>query len=587
MAAFRRFAVHVLLAVAGIAATSCDRSTEPGRDAASMRPVNPGICATQCIIANDPRPFQLARTRRDTADATVPLARIEVSGTAGSTITLRAVVTSESAVPGRLDVVVTIDGRTQIVAARDLLRGVAVYRFADNRTIVADYALRSGAFALATTPPALVQELGDGAFVVSALRHWMRTSTSPRLIDEGRCYLPEPGTHCGFQVDIVPYQPVGDEGFENTITAFGQSYPVRINFAEPVKDLVVMIGDPDFAGNYATITTAGGSVTQEFAYDGAPGRYSEDDVYFPEEGIVAVDLIPPTGDWVYYFRVSFVGKDHIKVVCSPNSVERIVQPLSCTAQSSNSQHTVQVNEWKFTGKRPHEHIIVTEQLQANSWGGPLAATGTISAAGVLSNGIAVTGGTNVKAQPRGQYSQLLPEIIAREDPEDDLPDRPDSVGKLAHTHVPIEGYAWVVPGYYGVLPAGGPASGLHYWTQVPLRSLLVIHMNRTALSVGSEFWTRQNKKRIGEYCSRDDVVPFIAPALAHEGPLFEPQSHTRYFRDYANNNAAVFTERVVSLNLADFEARSNATVDSVVKKAAQEAHKADLFPVPYCTFRYF
>jgi len=579
----------ILLGVVAMIA-SCDRPTDVKMPGDTMHAVGERAqCGRSCVLAADLRPFSAATARRDTFGLSTPVASLEIDGAAGAEVSLR--LARNIAFSGQLElrqIVVTVDGIAREVSYGEALTGVRIHRFVTDGRVKVQYELRQvvgGPIPRGTAQ--LVQELSGNASIVRSVRHWIRDVSLARLLDADRCVLEEPGPYCGFQIDVLPYIPVdGALGtFQNVQFYHGQSYPIRINFTEPVKDLVVTIADPDFAGNTATVTTSSGAVSREFAYDGTPGVYSESQLYFPEEGITSLDLVPPTGDWVYYFGISFVGKDHINISCQGGG-ERVTDSIACTGVSSNASLSVQVTEWRFNGKKPHEYFQVTEAAQANTWAGRTAADGDIVAVGMLSNGASATGARKVGGGRRYAWNFMVPSVTLREDSAFDLPAHPTRVGELGHIHYFYKQLIYD-PGYHDSLPPGGPASDARFFTLIPVSSELVIHINRLALSVGSDFWAKQAKKRVQGYCGRDDVVPFIPVVEQHEGTRWDAGSHSYRYRQYMNDNAGIRMEDVVARENAYFRWVADSVGTEVYAKADTAGALADSYPPQYCTFKYF
>ena len=548
-------------------------------------------CARTCALTSDSRPFHHAAAKRDTAGLSTLIADIEVTGDPGASVLLRALSDPAFVSAGAAQLEVEIVDRFQRLTYPEVIKGAIIHRFEKPETIRIRYWIRNVVGGPVPQVGRLVQVLNEGASIRTALRPWvLRASPMANLDQDGRCYLTEPGSECGFEVNVIPTMYVGNGfgAFQNVQYGYGPSSPIRITFAAPVRELSVTVADPDFAGNSATITTPSGTSTQQFLHDGAPGVMTYDTALFSDSGITQLDLTPAPNDWVYYFEISFVPAPFIRVTCTPsNGVIRFTTTVTCTAAPSKSGMTAQINEWRFRGRAPFAYVQVTETLSTNTWAGPVAASGAISAHGTLSDGSTNSGSARVMTEYRRAFLDSLPDILKQEDSAADLPVRPDSVSKLGHVHVPVGTSAWLDFGWYDSLPKGGPGSGYLFFKKVPIRVLLTIHINRVALKESSAFWFNQRKNRQGTWCSRADVVPFVPVVEQHEGINWDQGSHTERFRAKLLQIAAVGMEPVVGRNDTELQAQGDTFASKLVKAAADSSDVADSFPPQYCNFQYF
>jgi hypothetical protein len=477
---------------------------------------------------------------------------------------------------------------------QELTSALQIYRFAQPDTITIQYALMRAGSTRPRGAPRLEQSLtGRSAQILGARTPWIRNSsaqtgaTGLATTSQTRCPVPGPsGTYCGTSVTFNPYfagSPFGE--FQNP-PGTGQSEPITITFSPAVSNIAVSIADPDFPGNTLTVHSASGSPVYTFVGDGTPGTYTEYQIITGDVGVTSIDLTPASGDYVAYFGLSFTIGDSIVVTCSPSSVQRAQQPITCSATSSNPANPVQVSSWRFVGA-PQTRIQVDEATQSATWSSLLVTSGRVSVVGTI-GGASGTAGTNVTATAR-DWSTMLPNVLTPlQLGPDNLPPHPTRVGELGNTDF-LDNIATFEQDGTAQVPAGGPNGGVFYVTKVPFTAQPRIRVNTTALSTGSDFYNLQKRNGGGGMCGQSDVVPFVPVVRAHEGVNFEPKSHTNFYRAKANKISGLLSEAIVGLNLSDLQDEGDSVV-SIIRTAAHDssqwADSAAFRPV-YCIFKYF
>ena len=593
------------LVVIALALTACGPDAPTGASitprAAASRVRSPDTCQAACTLTVDDRPFVAAGVPSDTVGARLDLGEVRSRGEAGAEIRLVLVGAQGSAVGGS-DVprfIVDVDGIERRFSATQLAAGVTVYRFTSNRSVVVTYSILRGGPVDGGAAARLTQQLLGNVHVEDSRTPWARGRPIETLAavttSETRCSVPSPGTYCNIGVTFNPYfvgSPFGE--FQNP-QGTGASQSINIAFEFPVNAVAVSIADPDFAGNRLVVNTLfGGSNSYDFVGDNTPGTYTEYQLITGDRGVVSIDLIPAANDYVAYFGLSFAIGDSIVVTCDRVSVQRADPAgVSCTATSSNSNETLQIQEWNFIGG-PGNTIRVISPTSSPTWSGMMVATGTIEARGVFTNGGQATGRKVITVTGRS-WSSMLPQLSVREGFVRGLPVRPTAIGDLGVTALPTAfpdgtGSAWIFDDGYAQVPPGGPNAGAHYLTRVPVNLDLVIEINRTALSVGSDFYNRQYKNNApAGKCRQADVVPFIPVVEAHEGTAWQTGSHTERYRTRLNQIAGPGTEAVVGMTYDELQTRANAAVGPLYADAANAGARADDPPnrPVYCEFRYF
>lgn len=551
-------------------------------------------CERTCTIVSetDLRPYRAASVGSDSANARVFLAEFVVAGVAGSEVQLYSSASTAflTAFGAARPLVVDVDGSTKNFTFRHLTQGATVYRFDNADTVRIQYWLSRG---LGTVPPIaalLEQRLAGATQLLSAQQPWTARipSQSGGLtnMSEARCYVPSPGTYCGVTADFIPYYPGSPFGEFQNPPGTGASAPITIQFSSPVDNIAVSIADPDYSGNQLIVHSSSGSTTYDFVGDGIPGQYTEYQIITGDEDVGSIDFLPAANDYVAYFGLSFTLGDSIEVVCTPSSVQR-TQTISCEARSSNPSLTVQVSGWDFVGGR-NNIIDIQTPSTSTTWAGPLVTSGVVSVVGTLSNGARGTTSQSVTATARSWGSMQARIALVEQNPTTLLPLHPTRLGELGVTALPLGG-TWIEDTDYATVPAGGPNAGVLYVTNIPINVQPTVHVNRAALSVGSDFYNLQRNQGSGPWCGKPDVVPFVPVVERHEGLNWEPNSHTGMYRAKLWNIGGPRTEGVVGMNYDQLIAEADFVVGPVLQESADSASWADsaAYRPTYCRFRYF
>lgn len=403
------------------------------------------------------------------------------------------------------------------------------------------------------------------------------------------CSVPSPGTYCGVSVGISPFVTGGPFGGFQSRPGTGASVPISVTFSPPVASVSVTALDPDFPGNRMdAFDTAGGLVSSApFAGDGTPGVFTTSTVTLTGGGIARVVLVPAPADFVVYDGLSFTPSGGtLAVQCTPASVVR-GEPVQCRASVSGGGGSLEVTRWQFNGGG----LLHTESLtSAITWEGPAVAGGTVQVEGRI-NGLAASASTSFTVTRRN-WSGRQARISVQEPPATDLPLRPTVVGKLGHIHLERAGISGFRPDgtplYVQVM--SGPNTGFLYWDDVPVVAELIVHVNRAALTVGSDFWRQQpSLKPSPDRCSRADIEPFVPVVLDHEGIGFGPRSHAGLYRAEVNRRVGPAMEDIVTpLDLSSLFDQSEARWLPIQRAAQAESDRADTEFIPvYCSFRFF
>ena len=572
-----------------------ERTAAPRKELAGR-----SVCASECVLATG---AMFLRAAAERPDSTTPLTvgDFRVRGAPGATVAVRLEATGELARlvgQGGMLLVSVDGGPPQRVAFESMLEpgGATVYRFMAAREVGLHYAVVRNLTVPQNGTFRLVQRL-SGATLVEGSAPWGESVASAALTEgTGSCGATDPsGTSCGVDYTISPYVPYGGGRFSDA-PCCGPSGPITVTFAAPVETVTVTIHDPTYAGNHMVAHGALGDLTAQFAYTNEPGNDVPDTQTLIGPGIFQVDLIPSSGiangDWVTW-HLWFATGPSLIVSCSPNPVLRGEQTV-CTAQSSDSVAAPLVmSDWKFTG--PALSQPITENSGSTTWSGVIATDGTVVAHGTLA-GADATGQTQLTVTAR-TWNQPVDTVRWSVVPggAGQLPLQPKSQGDLGATRP--DALALIIPDGFVDIP-DGPNRHVLYLTKVPITATATVFVNYPALSVGSDFYNKQAKKRSGggnlvPYCSRDDVLPFVPLDEAHEGLGLEAGSHTHVYRSVLNQQVPQLVEPVVAL--ADVEVlRANAQtaaqpgLDFARQQAKDVQDGGTVAPIQTdCKFRYF
>lgn len=559
-------------------------------------------CASECVLATGAMFLRAVAPR---ADSTAPLTvgDFRIRGNPGATVVVRLEADGQLArALGQSGLLlVAVNGeRSRRVAFDSLLPpgGATVYRFGASSEIRLHYAVERNLAVSQAGTFRLVQYV-SGATIAQSTTPWGEAAATLAVASgTSSCSATGPsGTSCGVDYTISPYVSYGGGRFSDAVCC-GPSGPITVTFAAPVDTITVTIHDPTYAGNHMVAHGALGDLTAQFAYTNQPGNDVPDTQTLVGPGIYQVDLIPSSGiangDWVTW-QLWFATGPFLVVSCSPNPVLRGEQVV-CMAQSSDSAAAPLVmSDWKFTG--PALSQPISENSSSTTWSGVIATDGTVEAHGTLA-GADATGQTQLAVTPR-TWNQPFDTVRFSINPAGSagLPAQPKNAGGLGATG--LEAQAQVRAGSGFTQIQNGPNRNVLYLTEVPIIGVATVHINYVAMSVGSDFYNKQAKKRTGggnlvPYCSQDDVVPYLPRVEEHEGLNFQAGSHSWVYRSALNQQVPQLTEPVVALDAVD-------ELDSLAQAAAQPgidyayltakddtAPGGTVKPVLYpCKFRFF
>lgn len=254
--------------------------------------------------------------------------------------------------------------------------------------------------------------------------------------------------------------------------------------------------------------------------------------------------------------------------------------------------TTDVIGWEFVAesgeyRNPSEGATPFKGLV---WEGKVVLSGTVTVSARIdgqedASSVVVTVGSR-------EWTGKTMQRQAAEEPTSDphLPERPDSVRQLGH----IENFLDREVSRDKWDPIlSGPNANLAYLVDLPASYRGVIHVNRAALSVGSDFWnaqpTRQRSSGVVDCLRRaEDITGFIPVILRHEGVGFDPKSHAYLFVEEAERAGNSQFESVVATSLQGLEAQADTVIQSLNASANAAAARADSagFAPAWCRFNY-
>jgi hypothetical protein len=224
------------------------------------------------------------------------------------------------------------------------------------------------------------------------------------------------------------------------------------------------------------------------------------------------------------------------------------------------------------------------------WKGPVVLSGTITVRALVA-GQEDTRNVRVTVGPRVWAGKQVQRQAAEEPASaSHAPARPDSVQQLGHIHSFL--YLELSRDKWEPI-LSGPNANLAYLVDPPISYEGVIHVNRTALAVGSDFWNaqyrRQRSSGVVDCLQREaDITGFIPVILKHEGVGFDPKSHAFLFVTEVERAGNPEFERVVGTSVQDLETQSGAivkTVGGLAETASARADSAGYAP-PWCRFHF-
>jgi hypothetical protein len=224
------------------------------------------------------------------------------------------------------------------------------------------------------------------------------------------------------------------------------------------------------------------------------------------------------------------------------------------------------------------------------WSGTMVVGGTVRVRARLEGEVEPRSAqVQVKVTPRAWSGRAFPTQV-EEEPATDLPPRPDSVqhlGEIQHflaTEVSRDKWEPIL---------SGPNANLGYLVDLPVSYRGTIHVNRTALAVGSDFWnaqpTRQRSVGVVDCLRREeDILGFIPVILRHEGLGFDPKSHAFLYVEEAKRVGNPRFEAVVGTSLGELADQAEAISDLVHDAARTASDLADTpgYRPSWCRFNF-
>jgi hypothetical protein len=587
----------LVVALTLLTATACteEQSTEPNSTPRAALATE--TCGAECVLVNDAAPFLAARFNADSAGIPVPIGIVEVSGNAGARISLALIADLEvlRTMGQNVRLLVEVDGGTEAYSIADLRRGVTAYTFDRAGQVRLRYSLERRVTAAAPDLQVrVVQRLSGDATVAAIQRRWI-AAAGPALAMQSvlTCQITgEITTGCDNTVTTTPYVATSFLGatFQSD-PGTGQSHPIAISFARPVKAVTIRIVDSDCPGNQMIASDAGGTVgALSFSYDNQPGNDAINEtrtITAPAgRSITRVDLIPDPCEYVAYSGSWEALPLTLNVACLPAPVVR-GQSVTCTASATDPNVPITVSEWRFDS--PDLSGPIVETSSATVWSGTAAAGGVVHVTGTLDGAQAMGDGQlTVAARNWSQdtVAYRLTEVIPS-----GLPIRPKVPGELGNHAGDAQGY--LPPGGFPQVTSG-PNQGVFYFTRVPVAAKSDIRINRVALSLNSDFYLRQPKSvpSGSTKCAQADVLPFLPKAENHEGLTLASNSHAGTWRRELNARVPQATENVVALNdvsLLQAKAQTAAQpgIQAALANSRDQINGGTVPPIVHCTFRYF
>lgn len=222
------------------------------------------------------------------------------------------------------------------------------------------------------------------------------------------------------------------------------------------------------------------------------------------------------------------------------------------------------------------------------WQGPMVLSGTVTVRARIA-GREESKSVKVDIDPRDWSGMQMNRQVA-EEPNSHLPLNPDSVRQLGDIHQRMN---LIVSRDRWQPIFSGPNANLAYFVSLPNEYEAAIHVNRAALSPGSNFWngqrTSQGNSGVVECLQRpEDISGFIPVILRHEGIGYDPKSHAYLYLAKAQEVGNARFEQVVGTdvrNLADQAEPIANEVDSLAAIASAQADSTGFRP-PWCRFNY-
>lgn len=285
-----------------------------------------------------------------------------------------------------------------------------------------------------------------------------------------------------------------------------------------------------------------------------------------------------------------VVDSELELTC-PETVERGSE-MTCTAQAAPSG-TAEIIGWEFVadGMDYRNPTAGASPFTGTVWKGPMVVGGTVTVRGRIA-GREEAKSAHVVVTPRDWSSRAFP-AVAVEEPIPDaetMPTRPVVIQQLGHIHNLL---TTAVRREHWEPIFAGPNANLAYLVDVPVSYRGSIHVNRTALAVGSDFWnaqyTRQRSADVVDCLRREeDIVGFIPVILRHEGVGFDPKSHAFLFREAVQRVGNSRFEAVIGASLQELVDQADGIARVAGDSASVAANLADTpgYAPQWCRFNF-
>lgn len=551
-------------------------------------------CDTICVVLQNTLPFRAARVQPDSATSQVLLASFRISGQANGVVRLHLVADTTwwSAVPDTAVLEVVADSVRSVVPLSALKTESVVYRFTSSKVVALRLELRRQFPALPAGSVQLVQHLQHGQ-LLQATTPWgpRPVSAATTTSSYNACGFNAPETTCGVTIGINPFW----QGTAWTSTGFqsgsgtGASSTIHLTFSQPVDGFSVNVYDPDYNGNKVVAYDATGKVIGRVNVPGdrTPGVLTIEPVTITAPGIVAVDLIPASGDYVAYDNAQLLAAI-LTVACTPSPVVR-GSSVTCTATPPQGSTSTTINQWQFAN---NQFTIVNTTNHALTWSGVVAVGGTVTVNGLV-DGNAATGSTTFTVSRRDWTQDTVSLLLINVQPSG-LPSQPKAYSDLGQTF-----WSAIIDPSNSVytIIQGGPNDSVAYFLKPPVAETTLVHVNSEQLGdTSSQFTQLQPISSTTDTCTRADVLPYLPLVQAHEGIPPNPSStasHSGVFRYQLNVLIPPVAESLKALG-ADALFTQQAMpvlqplIDSAQKLARDSANGGTVPPISYhCRFRFF
>ena len=299
------------------------------------------------------------------------------------------------------------------------------------------------------------------------------------------------------------------------------------------------------------------------------------------------------------FRKSHVIRvDSARLELSCNGQDSILtidraETVTCTPRVAPKGGTPEILRWEFAADNSDYQNPAPggAPFTGAEWSGRVVLSGTVTVHARVA-GEPTSDAVKVQVRPRDWSGLQIPRNVTEDPAATDLPHRPDSLHMLGHIH---QGMAVTLSREMWEPILSGPNMNLAYLVKPPAEYTGSIHVNRVALSVGSDFYnaqpTRQRSSGVMDCLQREaDVVGFIPVILQHEGIGLDPKSHAYLYVTEAERVGNPLYERIVGNSLQDLANKSAGVLATARDSAVLASARADSagYRPQWCrfTFRY-